>query len=90
MPPKRRSQPRSEEHAALGKLIQRSREALDYSQEELADASDIHITHIGGLERGVRNPSYATLIRLSKALKTTPGALLTLADELLKQPTKRS
>ncbi|HWY19506.1 MAG TPA: helix-turn-helix transcriptional regulator [Solirubrobacteraceae bacterium] len=82
MPPRRRQPPRSPEHAALGEAIRRARVALGYSQEDFAGAADIHITLIGGLERGVSNPNYTTLLRLSKALGTTPGALLTAADKL--------
>lgn len=83
MPPRRQSQPRSPEHAALGEAIRRARVERGLSQEALADSAGLHVTHLGGLERGVRNPSYATLVRLSRALSTTPGALLTTADELL-------
>lgn len=83
MPPRRQSQPRSPEHAALGEAIRRARLERGLSQEVLADAAGLHVTHLGGLERGVRNPSYATLVRLSRALDTTPGALLTTADGLL-------
>lgn len=82
MPPQRKSTPRSPEHGALGDAIRLSRERLGLSQEDLASASDIHITQIGGLERGVRNPSYATLLRLCQALKMRPGELMSLADEL--------
>lgn len=82
MPPRRKSIPRSPEHAALGEAIRRSREELALSQEELADAADMHITHLGGLERGVRNPSYTTLLKLAKALRIEPGALVSLGDEL--------
>lgn len=52
------------------------------SQEALADAAGTDLTQIGGIERGVRNPSYTTLLRLATALKTTVGELTTLADEL--------
>jgi transcriptional regulator with XRE-family HTH domain len=52
------------------------------SQEELADAADTDLTQVGGIERGVRNPSYTTLLRLATALETTVGELTTLADEL--------
>lgn len=82
VPPERKSKPRSMEHAALGDAIRTSRQKLGLSQEELASQADIHITHIGGLERGVRNPSYATILRLSRALKVRPGELVSLADEL--------
>jgi transcriptional regulator with XRE-family HTH domain len=88
VPPSRKSIPRSPEHAALGEAIRRSREELGLSQEGLADAADMHITHLGGLERGVRNPSYTTLLRLSWALKVEPGALVSFADEL-RQDAKR-
>jgi transcriptional regulator with XRE-family HTH domain len=81
MPPRRRAKPRSPEHAALGAAIQHLREDAGLSQEELADRSGIHPTHIGGLERGVRNPSYTTLIRLAAALQTRVGRLTQLADE---------
>ena len=82
MPPTRRAKPRSPEHAALGAAIQRLREEAGLSQEALADLSDVHLTHIGGLERGVRNPSYTTLLRLATALKTRVGPLTTLADRI--------
>jgi len=83
MPPRRTSTPRSPEHAALGDAIRDRRGELGLSQEALADAADLHVTQLGGFERGVRNPSYATLVQLARALDTTPGALLTAADELL-------
>ncbi len=85
MPPERKSAPRSPEHAALGEAIRRSREKRGLSQEGLADVAEIHITHLGGLERGVRNPSYTTLLRLAKALDIKPGELVGLADELHSQ-----
>lgn len=82
MPRRRKSEPRSPEHAALGAAIEQLRKQAGLSQEALSDAAGLHVTHIGGLERGVRNPSYLTLLRLAKALGTTVGALTTLADEL--------
>jgi transcriptional regulator with XRE-family HTH domain len=82
MPPRRRAKPRSPEHAALGAAIQRLRNEAGLSQEELADRSEIHLTHIGGLERGVRNPSYTTLVRLAAALHTRVGGLTQLADKI--------
>ncbi len=83
MPPRRQSQPRSPEHAALGEAIRAARVEKGLSQEQLADAAGVHVTHLGGVERGVRNPNYATIVKLARALKTTPGALVVGADELL-------
>ena len=85
VPPERKSTPRSTEHAALGDAIRLSRQKQGLSQEELAGLADLHVTHLGGLERGVRNPSYATLLRLSRALKLRPGELVTLADRLCEE-----
>lgn len=82
MPPARRSKPRSPEHAALGEAVRTLRRKAGMSQEELADAADTDLTQVGGIERGVRNPSYTTLLRLATALETTVGELTTLADEL--------
>jgi transcriptional regulator with XRE-family HTH domain len=82
MPPRRRAQPRSPDHAALGAAIERLRKEAGLSQEGLADLSGVHPTHVGGLERGVRNPSYGTLVRLATALHTRVGRLTLLADEI--------
>jgi transcriptional regulator with XRE-family HTH domain len=82
VPPARRSKPRSPEHAALGEAVWTLRMEAGMSQEELADAADTDLTQVGGVERGVRNPSYTTLLRLAAALETTVGELTTLADEL--------
>lgn len=82
MPPPRRSKPRSPEHAALGEAVRRLRLEAEMSQETLAEAAGTDLTQVGGIERGVRNPSYTTLLRLAKALGTSVGELTTLADEL--------
>jgi transcriptional regulator with XRE-family HTH domain len=82
VPPARRSKPRSPEHAALGEAVRTLRREAEMSQEELADAADTDLTQVGGIERGVRNPSYTTLVRLANALETSVGELTTLADRL--------
>ncbi len=85
MPPQRRSKPRSPEHAALGDAVRALRKKADLSQEQLAEGAGTDLTQVGGIERGVRNPSYTTLLRLAGALDTTVGKLTTLADELRAQ-----
>jgi transcriptional regulator with XRE-family HTH domain len=82
MPPPRRSKPRSPEHAALGDAVRQLRLKAKLSQEELAEAAGTDLTQVGGVERGVRNPSYTTLRRLADALTTRGGELTTLADRL--------
>jgi transcriptional regulator with XRE-family HTH domain len=82
VPPRRRKEPRSPEHAALGEAIRTLRSEVDMSQEQLAEGAGTDLTQVGGIERGVRNPSYTTLLRLAGALGTSVGKLTTLADEL--------
>jgi transcriptional regulator with XRE-family HTH domain len=83
VPPARRSKPRSPEHAALGEALRTLRIEAGLSQEQLAEGAHTDLTQVGGIERGVRNPSYTTLLRLADALETTVGHLTTLADELM-------
>jgi transcriptional regulator with XRE-family HTH domain len=83
VPPRRKSKPRSPEHAALGEAVRRLRDERDLSQEELADLMDTDLTQVGGIERGLRNPSYTTLVRLAAALETRPGEIVSLADRVL-------
>jgi transcriptional regulator with XRE-family HTH domain len=82
VPPRRRAKPRSPEHAALGEALLQMRKKAGLTQEQLADRADTDLTQIGGLERGTRNPSYATLVRLAAALDTTVGSITTLADRI--------
>jgi transcriptional regulator with XRE-family HTH domain len=85
VPPRRQSQPRSPEHAALGEAVRVSRVERGLSQEALADAASLHITVLGDVERGVGNPNYATLVALARALGLKPGVLVGRADELQAQ-----
>lgn len=82
MPPPRRSKPRSPEHGALGEAIRTIRTEAGLSQEQLAEYAGTDLTQVGGIERGVRNPSYTTLLRFADALDTTVGEIATLADAL--------
>lgn len=82
MPPQRRREPRSPEHAAFGEAVRRLRLEAGLSQEELAERAGKDFTLIGGIERGQRNPSFETLLRIAAGLGTTIGAIAALADEV--------
>ena len=82
MPPPRRSKPRSPEHAALGEAVRQLRLKVGMSQEQLAESAGTALTQVGGVERGVRNPSYTTLLRLADALGTSVGQVASLADRI--------
>lgn len=70
---------RSSKHrylVALGQAVRRRREKLGISQENLGFNSEIHRTYIGSIERGERNPTVLSLIKIADALETTPARLL--------------
>lgn len=52
----------------LGRAISRRRQAADLTQEDLADQSGLHRTYIGGIERGERNPTVASLRAIASGL----------------------
>ncbi len=56
---------------SLGKRVRDLRVRRGWSQEQLAEKSELHPTYIGGIERGVRNPSYLSLAKLARALNIT-------------------
>ena len=68
MPPRRRSKPRSAAHKALGEAIEELRDEADMTHEELADRLEMSFQRISELERGVGNPTFATLVRVTKGL----------------------
>lgn len=59
---------RSPTHAALGSAIRSLREEKGLSQEALGLESGLDRTYVGGVERGERNPSFESLLRLATAL----------------------
>lgn len=83
MPPRRRSKPLSLRHAAFGEAIRRRRRELGWTQEALADAAETDLRQVGGIERGTRNPTLSTIVRLADALDTDPGALVAAADRIV-------
>ena len=52
----------------LGKVIKSKRELKGLTQIELAMKSGVDRNYVGMLERGERNPSYLSLLKISKGL----------------------
>jgi transcriptional regulator with XRE-family HTH domain len=52
----------------LGHRIREKRKALGWTQEEFADKAQLDRSYVGGIERGVRNISFATLCQVCAAL----------------------
>ena len=56
---------------AFGQRIRKLREIKKISQEELAYISDLDLTQIGRIERGVTNTSISIASKLAKSLKVS-------------------
>jgi transcriptional regulator with XRE-family HTH domain len=74
---------------ALGQRVRDLRKRKGFSQEAFADATGVHRTWMGAIERGERNLSFHNLVLISKALDITLSQLVSglekrvaaLADE---------
>lgn len=62
---------RSEEEIfkAFGKRLREIRLSMGLSQEELSGRAELDRTYVSGCERGKRNPSIKTIIKLANALE---------------------
>ncbi len=61
---------------AFGQAVRDRRRKLGLSQEELAWRAGLNRSYVTDVERGARNPSLATIDRLSQALQTPLSTLL--------------
>lgn len=53
----------------LGQNIKKLREKNAWTQEELAERAELHISYIGQIERGLRYPSLKVLFKIADALE---------------------
>jgi transcriptional regulator with XRE-family HTH domain len=60
---------------AVGKRIRELRKRKGWSQERLADESEMHRSYMWGIEQGRRNPSLRHLSRIAYALEVGIGTL---------------
>ncbi|HET7508735.1 MAG TPA: helix-turn-helix transcriptional regulator [Solirubrobacterales bacterium] len=66
---------------ALGQAIHEARRAKNLTQEELALRTNLHVTYIGVIERGQRNPTWGVVRRISYALDVPLPELARRAEE---------
>jgi len=64
----------------FGAAIRARRQALQMSQEALADYAGIDRSHMGKLERGERNVTFLNIVRIAKAIGCSPSDLFIEAD----------
>jgi transcriptional regulator with XRE-family HTH domain len=58
----------SPQHKALGEAIEELRKKADLTHEELSDRLGMSFRRISELERGIGNPTFATLTRVTEGL----------------------
>lgn len=61
---------------ALGRNVLKYRRQTGLTQEKLGERADLDSTYISGIERGVRNPSALSIVRIACALGISPSKLL--------------
>lgn len=61
---------------AFGDAMRELRRARGWSQEELAEAANLHRTYISAMERGAQNATITSVWRVADALGANPGDLL--------------
>jgi len=67
---------------ALGKAVRTLRKAIDISQEELGFRSGLHRNYVSGVERGERNVTYLSLLKICEGLGTDLHSLLNEIDSI--------
>jgi transcriptional regulator with XRE-family HTH domain len=65
-----------EPHERFGRNLREQRLAQDLSQEALGEEAGLHRTEVSLLERAAREPRLSTIVRLARALRTSPASLL--------------
>lgn len=60
----------------IGKNVRKLREKKGITQEHLAFEAGLNRAYVGYIERGERNPSTETLVKIARALKTSPKDLI--------------
>jgi transcriptional regulator with XRE-family HTH domain len=68
---------------AFGIVIRELREENKFSQQELADFSEVDRTYISDLERGLNYPSLNTIYKLAEVLKIKPSKLIEKVDAIV-------
>lgn len=75
---------------AFGAVLRSIRTDRGLSQEELAFKADIHRNYVGLLERGVRQPSLATIFYIADALNLPASDLVAKVEMYRKQNLSQS
>jgi transcriptional regulator with XRE-family HTH domain len=72
--------PKGTEAREFAERLKKTRERQSLSQRELAEKSSLTPAAISQLESGQREPNFSTVVRLAKALGTSPNDLIGMKD----------
>ena len=75
---------------AFGAILRRSREEKDLSQDALARSCGLDRTFISLLERGLRQPSLATVFKVADELGLSAAELVRQVESYQKRGTRKS
>jgi len=70
---------------AFATVLKKHRAAKGISQELLAERADIHPTHVGLIERSLRNPSLKVAQAIAHALDLSLTQMIAEAEEIQKK-----
>ena len=74
---------------AFGRVLRERRLALGLSQEALALEAGVDRTFVSQLERGIRQPTLATLWKLAAVLRVAPSELVRQMEPLSRSVARR-
>lgn len=70
---------------AFGEVIRGLRKSNNFSQEKLAELSNLDRSFISQIECGRKQPSLITIYQLAKAFKLSASKLVSLTDKKIKK-----
>jgi transcriptional regulator with XRE-family HTH domain len=73
--------PKVEITIAFGAALRKHRAAIGMSQEKLAEKANIHPTHVGLIERSLRNPSLKVCKAIADALGLPLAQMIAEAEQ---------
>jgi transcriptional regulator with XRE-family HTH domain len=71
--------------SAFGRAIRELRHTQGISQEELGYRSGLDRTYVGGIERGERNPTLCSILRLATGLEVPVSSIVERFERLLEE-----
>lgn len=67
----------------FGERLRELRRSHDLTQSDVASHAGISLKYLSQIERGARNPTLAVVVRVARALHTTPDALVARLDRVV-------